>query len=275
MRRIGVHVSIAGGLRLAPERAHALGCTCMQIFSHSPRIWAVSAIRPDEAIAFAEARARLDIAPVFVHASYLLNIASADESLRQRSADMLREEMKRAEEIGAEFVVLHPGTAHDGQGRGRASQSIIEALKGMRFKTGLLIENTSGKRGDIAATPRELGEIVAGAGGLVAGVCIDTCHAYSAGFDFRDEGIGRLASELEEYLGLSLLRLVHLNDSKSPLGSGIDRHEDIGAGHIGALALGELLHHAAFRDAPVVLETPKESDGDDLRNLASARALID
>jgi deoxyribonuclease-4 len=273
-RRMGVHVSIAGGVSLAPARAHGLGCTCMQIFSHSPRQWALAPISPREAEAFRAECARFDIAPVFVHASYLLNVASADDALRDKSIAMLREEMLRAEAIGAAYVVLHPGIAHDAMGRRRASESIREAMAGLAIKAGLLIENTSGKRGDIATTPAELAEIVDGAQGAAAGVCIDTAHANSAGYDLRAGGVERLGSELGSSIGFSMIRLVHLNDSRAAAGSGADRHADIGEGTIGVDALRETLAHRAFQGVPVVLETPKQSGGDDLRNLAAARALL-
>lgn len=274
MRRIGVHVSIAGGIHLAPERAHALGCTCMQIFGKSPRMWDAKPITPDEAAAFREARFRFDIAPVFVHAPYLLNIASPDDALRSKSVRALRDEMLRAGAIGAEYVVLHPGSCHDGEGRARASLSIKEALSGLKTYCGLLIENTSGKRGDIATAPAELGEIMDRAGGLVAGVCIDSAHAHAAGYDMRADGSQRLASELERYVGHGLVKLIHLNDSRSAMGSGTDRHADIGMGTIGSGGLRAMLSVSGFSGVPVVLETPKESDEDDLRNLAAARALF-
>lgn len=269
-----MHVSIAGGVAFAPERAHALGCTCMQIFSHSPRMWALADIPSKEAARFASERARLDINPVFVHASYLLNIASPDDALRAKSAMMLRAELLRAEALGADYLVLHPGTAHDAGGRGRASLSIVEALGGLTLRTGLLLENTSGKRGDIATTPQELGLIMKGSEGNVAGVCIDTAHAHAAGYDLRSDGVERLAAELELHVGIDRIRLIHLNDSRAASGTGVDRHADIGTGTIGLDALGRTLAHPAFAGIALVLETPKDTDDDDLRNLAAARSLL-
>ncbi len=273
-RRIGVHVSIAGGVSLAPARAAALGCTCMQIFSHSPRQWALAPVSPEEAGTFRSERAKLDISPVYVHASYLINIASSNEELRIKSVSLLREEMLRAEAIGAEYVVLHAGSTHDAEGRPRAARSIREAMAGLALRSGLLVENTSGKRGDIATTPADLAEILDGAQGAAAGVCIDTCHAHAAGYDLRAGGIERLGSELGRSVGLSLIRLVHLNDSRAASGSGADRHAGIGEGTIGIDALRETIAHRAFAGVPLVLETPKEGDGDDLRNLAAARSLL-
>jgi deoxyribonuclease-4 len=273
MRRLGVHTSIAGGLHRALLRAHALGCTTAQIFSHNPRGWKARDITPEERMLFNRYRVRLDIAPVYVHASYLINIASPSERLRKKSTAMLMEEMRRAGELGADFVVLHTGSAHDGRGRERAIRSIVEALEGRGRGTGLLIENTSGKKGDIASGISEMAEIVEGAG--VAGICIDTCHAFAAGYDLTTpEERDRLIREIKVLIGLDMVKLIHLNDSRGEMGSGSDRHEHIGRGRIGAEALGLLMLHEGLKGVPVVLETPRESDSEDIENLGRVREML-
>jgi deoxyribonuclease-4 len=260
---------------MALERGHSLGCTSVQIFSHNPRGWRASPISQETAGLFRERRGSLDIGPVFIHTSYLINIASDREELRNKSLKMLREEMLRADAIGAEYVVLHTGTAHDGEGRQRAIKSIRKALGGLGTSSGLLIENTSGKRGDISSRIDELAEIMDGAAGFVSGVCLDSCHAYAAGYDLSSgEGVEGLAGEVHRYLGEASVRLLHLNDSRGELGSGTDRHQHLGLGNIGLHGLEFFVKHKVFSDAPVILETPKQSDDDDARNLQVLYSLL-
>jgi deoxyribonuclease-4 len=273
--RLGVHTSIAGGLPLALERAHVLGCTTMQIFSHNPRGWGLKPISEEEAALFRQRAVELDIAPVYVHVSYLLNIASSDALLRKRSVEMLIQEMLRADAIGAGYVVLHTGTAHDPDGRKRAAESLNEVFAHDTYHAGLLLENTSGKRGDIATHIEDLAVLCRDAGGRPAGVCIDTCHAFAAGYDFTiPEEIGRIARECTELLDPGAVRLIHLNDSKAAAGSGTDRHEHLGQGLIGEEALRSFLRHPVFAGVPAVLETPKRADDDDPMNLRTARRLL-
>jgi deoxyribonuclease-4 len=275
MRRLGVHTSIAGGLHLALRRGHELGCTTVQIFSHNPRGWRTRAITQQEVSLFTGLRRELDISPVYVHASYLINIASPSGELWRKSASMLEEEMRRADQIGADFIVLHTGSAHDAEGAHRAAKGIREALGRKKFKAGLLIENTSGKRGDIASGIIEIAGIMEEADGHVCGVCIDSCHAFAAGYDLRKmRGMNRLAHEAEEYIGRHRIKLIHLNDSRGHAGSGTDRHEHIGLGKIGMDALRRFVNHPTFANIPVVLETPKKSDADDVENLKKVREML-
>jgi deoxyribonuclease-4 len=274
-RPIGLHTSIAGGLHKALERAGALGCNTMQIFSHNPRGWKVNEVSDEEVKLFRSLKTELDITPVYIHTSYLLNIASPKDDLRAKSIAMLRFEMQRADIIGAQYVVMHTGTAHDEDGFKRAAASIKEAFREGSFSSGLLLENTSGKRGDIASSVADLEVLLDAAGGLPAGVCIDTCHAYAAGYDLsQTAGVERLASEVQSKLGSDAVKLIHLNDSKGLMDSGTDRHEHIGQGLIGADGLGMFLNHDVFREIPIVLETPRTTDQDDLDNLSRARALL-
>lgn len=268
-------MSIAGGLHMALERASALGCTCMQIFSHNPRGWRTSPVTEEGAELFRRRRAELGIGPVFIHTSYLINIASPKDELRQKSLLMLRDELLRASVIGAEYVVTHTGTAHDEEGRDRAISSIREALDGVKATAGLLIENTSGKRGDIASRMADLAEIRDGSGGFVAGVCIDSCHAYAAGYDLSTQkGAQTLAREVGESLGEDAVRLIHLNDSKGELGSGTDRHEHLGKGRLGMEGLGFFISQPVFSQCPIVIETPKDKDEDDVANLDTLRKML-
>jgi deoxyribonuclease-4 len=279
VRRIGVHTSIAGGLHYSLERAKELGCNTLQIFSHNPRGWAIKSISEEEVIKFKSLRSHLNMAPLYIHASYLINIASRNRDLRRRSIYLLAIEMDRADAIGAEYVILHPGSA-SGDDEGVARKRAVDALKEVammsRWKAGLLIENTAGEKGDISSRMVDLSDLLnAMKGSLVAGVCIDTCHAFAAGYDLgSEEGMREISEETEKYIGPDKVKLVHLNDSKGDLRSGVDRHEHIGRGKIGEQGLRQFLNHVHFRRIPLILETPKKRETDDYENLKKVRQMI-
>jgi len=275
-RRIGVHVSIAGGLDRGLERARDLGCTTVQMFSHNPRGWAIGKRRPEEIAQFMALKQTYDIYPVFIHTSYLINLASSRPDLSERSAAMVEEELSIADQVGAEHVVLHTGSASGEDpaiARKRAVMALNRIAEQGAWKAGLLLENTAGERGDITSRVNELSEIMEQvATGLIAGICIDTCHAFAAGYDIStEEGIGGLASEVQRYCGRDMLKLVHFNDSKKPAGAGVDRHEHLGEGAIGEKGLRRFVNHEFFAGIPLILETPKNSDADDRRNLGIVR----
>jgi len=278
-RRIGVHTSIAGGLPLSLERSRELACNTMQIFSHNPRGWEVKRKRAEEIGVFLEARREYDISPVFVHASYLINLASGNPSLATRSMEMVVHELDIADSIGAEYVVLHTGGA-SGDDSGVARKRAIACLSGIaqrgEWQAGLLLENTAGERGDVTSRIGDIAEIIEKVpGGLISGICIDTCHAFSAGYDIgNDEGIQLLSDDIMKYAGKEKVRLLHLNDAKGALGAGLDRHEHIGQGEIGIRGFRKFLSHRVFSDVPMILETPKKSPDDDLKNLETVRKLL-
>ncbi|NJD56587.1 MAG: deoxyribonuclease IV [Nitrospirae bacterium] len=275
-RRIGVHVSIAGGMDKGLERAKHLGCTTVQMFSHNPRGWALGKRQPEEIAQFRALKRVYDIHPAFIHTSYLINLASARPDLSERSMAMVEEELCIADQVGAEYVVLHTGSA-SGDDPAVARKRAVMALKRIAEKSfwnaGLLLENTAGERGDITSRVHELAEIMEQVTpGLIAGICIDTCHAFAAGYDIStEEGAGGLAAEIRRYCGRNMLKLVHLNDSKKPAGAGVDRHEHIGKGAIGDKSFRRFVNLPFFTGIPLVLETPKISDDDDRRNLETVR----
>jgi deoxyribonuclease IV len=278
-RRIGVHTSIAGGLHLSLDRAHELGCNTIQIFSHNPRGWEIKRKGTEEVGLFIETRRKYDISPVFIHTSYLINLASGDPSLAAKSVDMVLKELDIADSIGAEYVVLHTGSA-SGEDPVIARKRAIKCLKDIagrgKWQTGLLLENTAGERGDITSKINEISEIMEKVpGALISGICLDTCHAFSAGYDIgSDYGIQLLSDEIKKYAGRGKIRLLHMNDAKGPLGSGLDRHEHIGLGEIGLKGFRKFMKHDAFSDIPIILETPKKSPDDDLKNLKVVRKLM-
>ncbi len=279
IRRIGVHTSIAGGIYKSIERARELGCNTLQIFSHNPRGWAVRDIPQDEIYEFVTLKKKYGISPVCIHTSYLINLASKKRDLKKKSVKMVKFELDFADRVGAEYVVLHTGSA-SGDDPTSARKRVIEALKEISHRekgtSGLLLENTSGKRGDITSRMYEIAEIIEGVPtGLISGICLDTCHAFSAGYDIRnDKGITILSEEIKKYCHQNAIKLLHLNDSKVPLGSGADRHEHIGKGAIGAKGIRKILLHPGFNKLPVILETPKKSNADDIANLRTVNKLL-
>ena len=278
-RRIGVHTSISGGVHLAVERAHELGCSTMQIFSHNPRQWHVGAIPDEQARQFRTLRDRHDINPVFVHTSYLINLAAMKPELLEMSVALLVREMDLADVLGAEYVVLHTGSASQDapeHARSRAVGALRHVARMKQWQAQLLLENTAGERGDISSRITDIAEMIEAVGSpLIGGICLDSCHAFAAGYDFSDEkGLDGLAEEVEGRLGREAVKLIHLNDSKKGLGAGVDRHEHLGEGGIGLDALGRLVRHPLFASVPLVLETPKKTEEDDPRNLKAARIII-
>lgn len=277
--RLGVHTSIAGGVSRSIERAADLKCNTLQIFSHNPRQWKVSPIPGDEAERFASLRKELDIGPVFVHASYLINLASASKNVLDNSIQLLTNELELADTLGAEFLVLHTGSASGAdpeKARALAAGSISKAMERRKFNTSLILENTAGQKGDITSSIKALAEIIERCGKeKIGGICVDTCHAFSAGYDIASaKGIEELISEIRREVGLDRLKLMHLNDSKKPLGSGVDRHEQIGEGFIGLAGFKKLLTDKRLFDVPMILETPKKTDDDDKRNLEKVLGIL-
>ncbi|MCK5140461.1 MAG: deoxyribonuclease IV [Thermodesulfovibrionia bacterium] len=277
--KVGVHTSIAGGMSKSIERAVSLQCTTMQIFSHNPRQWRKSQITREEGERFAVLRKKYDISPVFIHASYLINLASRSDSILHKSIKLLSYELTNADTLGVEYVVLHTGSANgenEENARNRAVKAILKAVSNKQYTASLLLENTAGQRGDITSSIKTLSEIIDTChSDRIAGICIDTCHAFSSGYDLTSyEGIETLISEIKEYVGLDKLKLIHLNDSKRPLGSGVDRHEHIGKGFIGNRGFKKILSDKRIARIPMILETPKKTEADDKRNLKTVFSMI-
>ncbi len=276
--RLGLHVSIAGGIEKAADRARDLGCTAMQIFSRNPRGWNPVPLPPESIRIFKEKINERAIDPVVVHTPYLINLASGDGVLYRMSVDALSEDMRRAELLGACYVVTHLGSAGaEGPTGGRGQ--IIKALKKAapaRSSVTLLLENSAGAGRTVGATLEELGKIIEGAGrDCRLGFCFDTCHGFAAGYDFRSEEQSRaLVKEIDRTVSLARLKVLHLNDCQGPLGARRDRHQHIGDGEIGLLGFKNLLRQETLRKVPMILETPKDEPGDDRRNLSRIRALL-
>ncbi len=278
-RRLGVHTSIAGGVHLSIERAKELGCNTVQIFSHNPRQWLVRGIPSDSILQFKELQKSYDINPVFIHTSYLINLAASDNGILERSIELLIQEMDIADLLDADYVVLHTGSASQDSeevGRKRAIEALKRIARKKEWRAKLLLENTAGERGDISSHIKDIAEIIDRTGSPpIGGVVIDTCHAFAAGYDITDEyGLSAFVKEIGTYIGLDNVKLIHLNDSKKGHSSHVDRHEHIGHGGIGREGLRRFINHPAFKNIPLILETPKKSEEDDPRNLKIVRSLF-
>lgn len=282
---LGCHLSIAQGFPRAIDEAEALGNNALQIFTHSPAVWRMKGITDELARRFRDRRDASSIRYLVVHTMYLLNLASPDEALYERSVDGLIEEARRAGLLGADALVTHLG-AHVGSGSKAAVDRIVGAIDRTLESTAraespgvrLLLENTAGSGTTVGASFDELAAIVAGiadASGI--GVCLDTCHAFAAGYDLRTrEAVDETLAQFDRTVGLDRLEMIHLNDSRFPHGSRRDRHAHIGHGEIGRTGIGAVVRHPRLRDLPFVLETPKVIDGRpdaDPLNLATVRML--
>jgi deoxyribonuclease-4 len=279
-RRLGVHTSIAGGVRRSVERAKGLGCSTMQIFSHNPRQWSLPNIPEGEVSGFKELRRLYDIAPVFVHASYLINLCASDQDIFEKSLRLLVLEMELADLLGADYVILHTGSAShetEGNARKKAVQALTRVMGQGKWGSRLLLENTAGERGDISSRIRDLAEIIEGTGSdSIGGVCLDTCHAFASGYDLLTEGgLSEFTIEIERCVGIDAVKLIHLNDSRKGCGSKVDRHEHIGKGLIGKEGLRRFVNYPAFGSIPLILETPKKNEMDDPGNLKIVRSFLE
>jgi deoxyribonuclease-4 len=274
--RLGVHVSIAGGLRKAVERAYALRCRTMQIFSKSPRGWGARPLNAQDVAEAQRLRLQCGISPFAVHASYLINLAALDPGLYDRSIHSLRDELERCNMVGADFLVLHVGSARSTESDvlARIGRALRDVLGASDSRTRVLLENTAGQRGELCSRFEELAELLFSVGSERLGVCLDTCHTFAAGYELRTvAGVNKLARQLADTVGLPSIQLIHMNDSKKGLGCRVDRHQHIGKGEIGLSGFRALLACPDFRRIPMVLETPKESEADDVRNLKIVRKL--
>lgn len=282
--RIGIHTSIAGSYLNALESASKLGCNALQIFSASPRMWQGGPSRVPEvdAKAFRARREQLGLGPLVIHANYLINLAATQPMLRTRSIQAFHDEIVRAVSLGADFLVVHPGSRAEATPE-QAVATIIESVKqaAKRVPFGvlhILIENTAGMGTAVGSRLEEVAEILAGLAGLPAGACLDTAHLFASGYDIRSEsGLESTIEVIDRAIGLDRVPVFHINDSKIPLGGRVDRHEHIGKGKIGANAFQRILTHPRLGSAApeglpgraFLLETPIDDPGDDRRNVAA------
>lgn len=281
--KLGAHMSIAGGVSRALDRAASVGSNAVQVFTKNNRQWQGPPVDPEDVTRWEAEMPAQGIGDAISHASYLINLASSKDDLWEKSLAAHRDELRRAHAYGIPGVVLHPG-AHTGSGVEAGTARIAAALDRIHADTPecrdalTLLELMAGQGSTVGRSFAELRAII----DLVddkarLGICVDTCHAYAAGYDLRSaDGYEAMLAELDRELGLSAVKCWHLNDSKGKLGSHVDRHIHIGDGEIGAAAFGLVLNDPRWDGIPMLLETPKEDDlKDDVMNLHRLVALVE
>ncbi len=274
---IGAHVSTAGGLEKAVERGVERGCSAIQVFNQSPRMWRPTAYGEDDLTAFRQALKATEIRAVLIHAVYLLNCASEDREIRQKSLASLIQSLRVGAGIGAVGVVLHPGSAKQGdvpKAIARAGKVIQEALSESEG-CDLHLENTAGAGGTLGRSFEELAALLEAAGGdRRLGICLDSCHLYASGYDIKQRsGLSETLDRYEKIVGKRRLRSLHLNDSMTPLGSNRDRHAILGEGELGSSGCATFLSEPRFDRLPCVMETGREGGAVAAEDVAEARKL--
>jgi deoxyribonuclease IV len=276
----GAHMSIAGGMYRAFERGNSLRCRTMQVFLKNSNQWKSKILTERDRSLFQSAQKETAISPVLAHDSYLINLASPDPHLSRKSFDAFVEEMERATFLGIPYLVMHPG-AHMGSGiqSGIASvaKALLQALDTVELPVTILLENTAGQGSSLGWRFEQLAALLEQAGNSDRlGVCLDTCHAFAAGYDIRtEEGYEGTLQEFDRLIGIEKIRAFHVNDSKKDLGSRVDRHFHIGKGFIGLEAFRFLMNDKRFSAIPKILETPKGPDSRlDRQNLATLQSLL-
>ncbi len=278
---LGAHMPIAGGVAEAPARGHQVGCQCIQIFTKSARQWAGKPYTEEEVKTFRQRQKEAGIAIVVAHDSYLLNLGAPDTRLRKRSVAGFIDELERCEMLGIPNLIAHPGS-HVGSGEAAGIRTIARSIDEVHaacpgYKVRITLELTAGQGTNLGCSFDQMRRIFDSVKrSELLRLCIDTEHAFAAGYDLRtQEGYERAFGELADMIGIERVAAFHLNDSKKPLGSRVDRHEHIGKGQMGLEPFRRLLNDPRFGGLPMCLETPKGPDlKEDVENLATLRALF-
>jgi deoxyribonuclease IV len=281
-KRIGVHLGTAGGASNAVDRAQEIGANTFQIFSSSPRMWRAPKVDPQQAQRMRELRAKHDVGPLVIHTSYLVNVCSQSSEIREKSIAAFRGEIERALQLGAEYLVLHPGSWKGltrGEGLGLAADSIQRAIDKLPWQITpfhILIENTAGAEFSLGGSFDQVAELVALLRNHApVAVCLDTCHTHVAGYDLLTaEGFAETMSKIAATVTFDAVRVWHCNDAKAPRGSKLDRHEHIGQGTIGIEPFRWLLNDPRFDHCAFIAETPVDEEGDEERNVSALRGLV-
>jgi deoxyribonuclease-4 len=281
-KRIGIHLGTTGDASNAVEQAREIGANTFQIFSSSPRMWRAPKVDPKQAVRMKELRAQLDVSPLVIHTSYLVNVCSQSDEVRGKSIGAFRGEIERALALGAEFLVLHPGSwkglTRD-EGLRLAADSIARAIDGLQWQGTpfhILIENTAGSEFSLGGSFEQVAELVERLKpSAPMGVCLDTCHTHVAGYDLvTPEGYEETMRQAAATVGLEAVRVWHVNDAKAARGSKLDRHEQIGKGTIGIEPFRRLLNDPRFAHSAFIAETPVDQPGDEERNVKVLLSLV-
>ena len=277
--RFGFHISIAGGFSKVIDRAKKRGCKTLQFFSRNPRGWTYGPLNEEDVERFRSSITASHLHPIFLHMPYLPNMASPDPGFHARSIDSLATELERAKQLKAQYVIIHIGHRMESpvdKAIDTVSQGINEALARVTNSVVVLLENTAGQGSEIGSTFEQIAAIMDRVEDQRRiGVCLDTAHSFEAGYDLSNQdGIERTLESFDRLIGLKRLYLLHLNDSKTVLGSRRDRHWHIGKGRIGLEGFRSLINHPLLRHLPGIMETPREDTVEDLRNMKVVRSLV-
>lgn len=277
--RIGFHAPISDGLHNALLTSRALGCDTVQIFSRNPRGWMAKPLASEDVKRFKAVRRQTKISPVAIHANYLINLAAADPEMRAKSIASFREEVERGLVLGANYLVFHPGSARgacEADGIATCAESLKLACAGLNLGSfRILLENTAGQGECIGHRFEHLAAIIKSCPELRLGVCLDTAHAFTAGYDLREaDGLHAMIQSLDRTVGARKVRAIHFNDSRAEYNSRVDRHWHIGQGHIGTEALRRLAQHPRLAHAAFILETPYKTPEDNLPNINALRSFF-
>jgi deoxyribonuclease IV len=281
-RRIGVHLGTAGGASKAVERAREIGVNTLQIFSSSPRMWRAAKVDPKQGERMRALRARHDVGPLVIHTSYLVNVCSQSEEIRAKSVNAFRGEIERALALGAEYLVLHPGSwkgLSREEGLRLAAESIKNAIDGLPWlgtRFSILIENTAGAEYSLGGSFEQVAELVERLKTHApVGVCLDTCHTHVSGYDLvTTEGYAETMDKVAASTGIDAVRVWHCNDAKAARGTKLDRHQHIGQGTIGVEPFRWLLNDPRFAHCAFIAETPVDEPGDEERNVKVLKSLV-
>jgi deoxyribonuclease IV len=279
-KRIGVHLGTTGGASNAVERAAEIGANTFQIFSASPRMWRVVKADPKQTERMKALRAKLDVGPLVIHTSYLVNVCSQTEEVRAKSIVAFRGEIERALAYGAEYLVLHPGSWKGltrEEGLRLAAESITSAIDGLPWQGtffNILIENTAGAEFSLGGSFEQVAELVTRLRATApVNVCLDTCHTYVAGYDLVTD-YDAVMDMVGSTIGFEAVKVWHCNDAKAALGSKLDRHEHIGKGTMGVEPFRRLLNDPRFAHSAFIAETPVDEPEDEVRNVKALKDLV-
>lgn len=275
--KLGAHLSIAGGIDKAVDRAKELEINALQVFTKNPRGWTGKELTAEILDSFKEKSKSINLSSAVVHANYLTNLATPKDGLYKKSKESLTEDIRRADSLGANYVVLHPGN-HTGSGIDagikRVNQALKEIIKDFNPEAKLLLENVAGAGTEVGFNFDDLLAMTAGISLKKVGICLDTCHAFAAGYDLRSkDGFNRLLTEIDNTFGLEHLEVIHVNDSIKKLGTNKDRHYHIGQGRIGSEGFARIVNHSQLKEKIFIIETPSDENGNDELNLKTLREL--
>jgi len=277
--RFGFHISISGGFLRVVEKAQIRGCETIQFFSRNPRGWKYDSLDQEEAERFRQSIQSSNLSPLFLHLPYLPNIASKNSKFYNRSIDSIVIDLERAELLGATYLIIHIGhrmESSEDEAIESVAWAINQVFDRMKNSIVLLLENTAGQGTEIGYELNQIAKIIERVGERDRiGICFDTAHAFEAGYDLSNrDGIESTLESFDRMIGLKKLHLLHLNDSKTPLGSKKDRHWHIGEGYIGLEGFRYLINHPLLNHLPGIMETPRKDTVEDLKNMKVMRSLV-